>query len=63
MNSSPKSFCLRGTVTAASVIGLVLIGAGPAGAHMEVSAEGAQAGTGPVTLTFWPSPSHPAQAS
>jgi Domain of unkown function (DUF1775) len=39
-------------VTAASLVGLLLISAGPAAAHIEVSAEGAQAGTGPVTLSF-----------
>jgi len=31
---------------------LALAPAGPAGAHIEVHAEGAQAGTGPVTLSF-----------
>jgi len=49
---SPSTLCFRGAVTAASVVGLVLIGAGPAAAHIEVSAEGAQAGTGPVTMSF-----------
>ena len=31
---------------------VVLSGAGPAGAHVEASAEGAQAGTGPVVVDF-----------
>ena len=52
MTFSPSTLCFRGAVTAASVVGLVLIGAGPAAAHIEVSAEGAQAGTGPVTMSF-----------
>jgi len=52
VTSYPDSFCLRSAVTAVSVVGLVLIGAGPAAAHIEVSAEGAQAGTGPVTMSF-----------
>jgi uncharacterized protein YcnI len=38
------------TVTAA--LGIVIAAAGPASAHVEVTAEGAQAGTGPVTLSF-----------
>ena len=40
-------------VSALSTLALVLSTAGPAGAHIEVQAEGAaQAGTGPVTLLF-----------
>jgi hypothetical protein len=52
VNVLPTSVCFRGAVTAASAVGLVLMGVGPAVAHIEVSAEGAQAGTGPVTLSF-----------
>jgi Domain of unkown function (DUF1775) len=52
VNFSPSSSRLRGAVTTASSVGFVLIGAGPAAAHIEVSAESAQAGTGPVTLSF-----------
>jgi hypothetical protein len=40
-------------VTAASVVGLVLMSAGPAAAHIEVFTDApVQAGTGPVTLHF-----------
>ena len=43
----------RAAVTGASAVSFLLIGSGPAAAHVEVSAEGsAQAGTGPVTLQF-----------
>ena len=42
----------RVAVTTAVALGLVLVGAGPASAHVEATAEGAQAGTGPVTVTF-----------
>jgi MYXO-CTERM domain-containing protein len=50
---TPTPFRRRAAVTAAVVLALVLIGAGPAAAHVEVSAEGTpHAGTGPVTLVF-----------
>ncbi|MCA0143819.1 DUF1775 domain-containing protein [Blastococcus sp. LR1] len=39
-------------MTTVVLLGLVLAGAGPASAHMEATAEGAQAGTGPVTVAF-----------
>lgn len=42
----------RIAVATTATLGLVLLGAGPAGAHVEARAEGAQAGTGPVTVNF-----------
>jgi Domain of unkown function (DUF1775) len=43
----------RSSAVLAATAGLVLLGAGPALAHVEVTAQGAaQAGTGPVTLLF-----------
>jgi uncharacterized protein YcnI len=43
----------RAALTGASAVAFLLVGSGPASAHVEVSAEGsAQAGTGPVTLQF-----------
>jgi len=43
----------RAALTGASAVAFLLIGSGPAAAHVEVSAEGsARAGTGPVTLRF-----------
>ena len=42
----------RAVVVALSALALVLFADGPAGAHVEVSAPGAQAGTGPVTVSF-----------
>ena len=43
----------RAALTGASALALLLLTAGPAAAHVEVSAEGSpQAGTGPVTLQF-----------
>jgi hypothetical protein len=52
VNPSSQSFRLRAPFVVASAAGLVLMTAGPAAAHVEVSAEGAQAGAGPVTLSF-----------
>ena len=46
-------FSRRVAVTTAVTLGLVLAGAGPVSAHVEASAQGAQAGTGPVTVTFF----------
>ena len=43
----------RTAVPAVLALGLVLAGAGPASAHVEATAEGAQAGTGPVTVDFF----------
>ncbi|MCF6745962.1 DUF1775 domain-containing protein [Blastococcus sp. KM273128] len=45
-------FSRRAVVTTTAVLGLVLAGAGPARAHVEASAPGAQAGAGPVTVVF-----------
>jgi hypothetical protein len=42
----------RHVLTVTAALGIVLAAAGPASAHVEVSADGAQAGTGPVTLMF-----------
>lgn len=42
----------RCAVSILAAVCLVLLGAGPASAHVEASAEGAQAGTGPVTVAF-----------
>ena len=42
----------RGVLPAVLALSLVLVGARPAWAHVEASAEGAQAGTGPVTVAF-----------
>ena len=42
----------RAAVTTTAVLGLVLAAAGPVSAHVEASAPGAQAGTGPVTVAF-----------
>jgi hypothetical protein len=42
----------RHVLTVTAALGIVLAAAGPASAHVEVSADGAQAGTGPVTLLF-----------
>src|SRR4051812_36705580 len=43
----------RGAITVASAAGLLLLGAGPAAAHVEVTSDGlAQTGTGPGTLIF-----------
>ena len=42
----------RAALTSVLTIGLVLAGAGPASAHVEASADGAQAGAGPVTVSF-----------
>jgi hypothetical protein len=42
----------RTAVLLPAAFGLVLAAAAPASAHVEVTAEGAQAGTGPVTLNF-----------
>jgi hypothetical protein len=43
----------RSLVTLGLTVGLVLLGAGPAGAHVEATADpGAQAGAGPVTVAF-----------
>ena len=52
VNPSSQSIRLRAPLVVVSAVGLVLMSAGPAAAHVEVSAEGAQAGTGPVTLSF-----------
>lgn len=42
----------RAAVTLPAALGLMMAAAVPASAHIEVAAEGAQAGTGPVTLNF-----------
>ena len=42
----------RATTVAVCALGLLLVGLTPAGAHVEATAEGAQAGTGPVTVSF-----------
>jgi Domain of unkown function (DUF1775) len=42
----------RHVLTVTAALGIVVAAAGPASAHVEVSADGAQAGTGPVTLLF-----------
>ena len=42
----------RPVLTVSAALGIVVAAAGPASAHVEVSADGAQAGTGPVTLMF-----------
>jgi len=44
--------CRRAALTATMAVALAWAVASPASAHVEVSAEGAQAGTGPVTLVF-----------
>lgn len=45
-----SGFSRRAACLSAITMGLVLASAGPAGAHVEASAEGAQAGAGPVTV-------------
>src|SRR5215218_35321 len=53
VDSPLASLGRRGALTAASAVALLLLGAGPAAAHVEVASDGpAQAGTGPVTLVF-----------
>ena len=52
MDSTVGRLARRTAVTAPLTVGLLLVTAVPAGAHVEVSAEGAQAGTGPVTVSF-----------
>jgi uncharacterized protein YcnI len=42
----------RAAIVALAVLVVALAGAGPAAAHVEASAEGAQAGTGPVVVDF-----------
>ena len=42
----------RGVLPAVLALILLIVGAGPAWAHVEATAEGAQAGTGPVTVAF-----------
>ena len=42
----------RAAIVAAATLGLSVLGLAPASAHVEASAEGAQAGTGPVTVSF-----------
>lgn len=42
----------RAAIVAAATLGLSFVGLAPARAHVEASAEGAQAGTGPVTVSF-----------
>src|SRR3954452_23627527 len=53
VSSSFLSRIRRGAIPVASAAGLLLLGAGPAAAHVEVTSDGpARAGTGPVTLVF-----------
>ncbi|SMO96255.1 Uncharacterized protein YcnI [Geodermatophilus aquaeductus] len=50
-----SSLCRRVRRSASVLVlslGVVVVGAGPAGAHVEASAEGAQAGAGPLTVSF-----------
>lgn len=42
----------RAAIVAPVTLGLSFVGLAPASAHVEASAEGAQAGTGPVTVSF-----------
>jgi hypothetical protein len=52
VNLFPRLTRRRVAVTAAGALAFALVTAAPASAHVEVRADGAQAGTGPVTLVF-----------
>ncbi|MCF6745000.1 DUF1775 domain-containing protein [Blastococcus sp. KM273128] len=45
-------FSRRAATVAVCTLGLLFAGVAPANAHVEAAAEGAQAGTGPVTVSF-----------
>jgi hypothetical protein len=52
MAASSTSLRRRLALTGALTLGLVALGTAPASAHVEASADGAQAGAGPVVVTF-----------
>ena len=53
VNFAPGANCRRGALPIVAAVGLLLMSAGPAAAHIEVFTDApVQAGTGPVTLHF-----------